>query len=581
MKMLKKYAYMLMLAVAAIGFTACTEDGEYSPATAEDGTRVFFSNEATTEFVVENTTSSVAVTVLRNTTEGALEASVSASFGSNDYASLFTVAPTVVFNDGANAADVTISFDRSKLAGGASYEITVNLVDETLFSNFGAASQTITISVPEPYVLLGKGWYRDDIYASGYSNVECQEWQVEIYENTNTPGYIYLKDPYKGHPNVSNFKKVYDDVYFAINVAYGGNEGVAMIPVQFIGIDVSGDGRMQVGTAQLGTFKDGVITFPTKGLVVAEEFYNNGAWYNNANNHGMFRVVMPGIEITDYAMSVAYGGMTVAADNKTTEAVFKGTYGADVASFKYVFFKDDVTAYADQIAAGVADGSYEIDGEIEVEMGLDEEKRVFTFTDGGELEAPGSYTVAVIPCNADGELQTAEVAVASFYYAGVGAELPECKLQVKLLPYTIAYEPTAELNDSNSMICLLAGEELKTVAFGLFATATYEGYVAQGYPLEAFVDPVEDAISADALAYANDGGVPFIFKGNLPAATSFTAVAYGMNTYGSEVYLASEPLSTTAAAAAVASVTQPLQGKGMLKSLARQAIEVKWVEKKL
>ena len=488
MKMLKKYAYMLMLAVAAIGFTACTEDGEYSPATAEDGTRVFFSNEATTEFTVENTTSSVAVTVLRNTTEGALEASVSASFGSNDYASLFTVPSTILFEEGSNEAMVTISFEYSKLSPGSSYEVTINLVDETIASNYGAASQTITIVVPEPFVLLGTGVYRDDLVPSIFDVGGYPEYEVEVYENTNNPGFIYIKNPYgKNYPvKASNFVAFPEDVFFAIDAR---NPEAVVIPEQPLGLTVTqyGDIWVRMYGNNVGTYKDGIITFAAKTMEQAMTLYQGGSYdYLWGCADGMFRLVMPGIELTDYAMEVAYNGMSVAADNKTTEALFKGTYGADVASFKYYFVEDDVTAAAAQIAAAIEAGELEADGEVELETGLDEEDRVFEFSDGGVLEAPGKYTVVVVPCNADGEMQPAELALAAFYYAGVGAsEVPAATVKAKLFPVSVLYgsAAAAQYPDHTSIAPLAVGANVASARYGLVSGLTLNGDLegADGY----------------------------------------------------------------------------------------------------
>lgn len=475
--MLKKYVYMLTLLAAAFGFAACTEDGDYSPANAEDGARVFFSQEATTDFTLTATTASVDVPVIRNTTEGVLEASISATFGSSDYASLFTVPSTILFEEGKNEATVTISFDRSKLADGASYEITINLVDETIFSNYGAASQKITLTIPEPYVYLGTGLYREDIVTTFFSfngDEPNPEWEVEIYENTKNPGFLYLKNGLtKDSPVQEPGDYVEEDVYFTIDVR---DPNKVQIPQQALGFDW-GYGMFYARSIVDGTFKDGVITFPAKGLVVAMLNYNNGGFYYS-NSAGMFRVVMPGIEITDYAMEVAYNGMSVAADNKTTEALFKGTYGADVASFKYYFVEDDVTDAAAQIPAAIEAGALEADGEVELETGLDEEDRVFEFSDGGVLEAPGNYTVVVVPCNADGEMQPAELALAAFYYAGIGAsELPAATVKAKLFPVSVLYGSAvaAQYPDHTSIAPLAMGENVASARYGLVSGLTLNG----------------------------------------------------------------------------------------------------------
>lgn len=572
MKSLKIFFLAALVALAG-AFTACTEDHDWNAGPVEEGAKVYFSNENASSVKVDNTMSSIDLTVMRTETEGILEVSVAPEINP-DYASLFTVEPTLIFADGVAEGTVKVSFDYSKLQGGKTYEVAVKIVDETLHSSYAYASQTVSIIVPEPYVLLGKGLYRDDIYASAYKNVTPAEWEVEIYENLNNPGFIYLKDPYLNHPSVEKFKAVYEGVWFAIQ--YKGTQ--ALIPEQKIGIDVSGDGQMIVGTAKLGTFIDGVITFPVKGLVVAEENYNGGAWFANANANGMFRVVMPGVEVTDYAMEVAYNGMSVAADNKTTEALFKGTYGADVASFKYYFFEDDVTAAAAQIAAAIEAGALEADGEVELETGLDEEDRVFEFSDKGELEAPGKYTVVVVPCNADGEMQLADMAGAAFYYAGVGAsEIPAPTVMAKLFPVSVLYGAAlaAQYPDHTAIAPLALAENAASARVGLITglslSADLEG--AEGYECLDYIcgeigatpDQFLEPLDEEDLAALNDPemGWATIFI-NLPSNKNVAFFIEVANEAGeTAIYVTGG--KTAADPAAPTAATVPATGSGVLK----------------
>lgn len=577
---MRKIFGLLAAFVLAAGFTACEGDNvDYNPAKPLEGTQVYFATDAPTAFKVDATSTSVAATVSRSDAEGALEVSISATIDT-EYASLFTVAPTALFADGETTAAVQISFDRSKLVDGASYVITLSVVDESLHTPYAPTTQVFTITVPEPYVLLGVGLFGEDLLASGYG-LPTEQFAVEIYENLNTPGYIYLKDPYKNHSLAAQFAALYENVYVAINVAYGGEAGVAMIPVQKWGVDATGDGQLIVGTSQLGTYKDGMITFPKNGLLVAEELYNNGEWYSYGNTSGEFFVAMPGVELTDYAMTVAYGGMQVEADNTTVSAVLNGTYGADVASMRYAYFDGDVTGAAAQAAEIIIAAAEEEVGVKKFEQGLDEEDRVFSIVES-ELVAPAVYTVFCVPYNAAGEPQAAATAAVSFYFPGMGGvEAPECEFACALFPFSAGYEPTAEENDSNAILFGLAGVDITAASYALYATDSYEGFIAEGYPLEAFVDPDpagRDAVPAEYVPYINsEYGLMGTYT-DLPAGTSFTLVAYGKNMYGSETYVASEPLSTAATYEAAAAAQKTLVGEGMLKSL-ENGLKIQWKER--
>lgn len=578
MKSLKIFFLAALVALAGV-FTACTEDSDWNAGPQEDGLRVFFSNENASSVEVDNTMSSIDLVVMRTETEGVMEVSVASTIDP-EYASLFTVDQTLLFEDGAAEGVVKIAFDYNKLTAGKTYEVAVNIVDETLHSNYANPSQTVSIVVPEPYVLLGKGLFREDMVFTLWTGSNSDFFEVEIYENTNYPGYIFLKNVYtKAFPFEALFelygKEISasypeEDCYFVIDAS---NPDKVIIPTQKIGLTLSTYGEIIIGMISAagvgtiddcaGTFKDGVITFPTKGLVIQD---SDGASYSNTK--GAFMLCMPGVEATDYAMEVAYNGMTVAADNKTTEAVFKGTYGADVASFKYVFFNDDVTAFADEIAAGVADGTFEADGEVEVEAGLDEEMRVFSFTDKGVLEAPGQYTVAVIPCNADGELQVGGVAAAAFYYAGIGAaEVPAMEM-VGYCDSFLTYFPSYAgqgYDETNALAWILKGGNKEVSALGLagfWPSAAIDNVIAQGATLKAiYAGNGGKALDQSYVAEMNTYGFTYDGITGLPADTAISGIGYGKNKYGSEIYVRID--GKTAAAAANSAAAAMIKGKGV------------------
>lgn len=576
MKMLKKYVYMLTLAAAAFGFAGCTEDGEYSPAVAEDGARVFFSKDASSTYVVEKTSTSVTVPVLRSETEGALEASINASFGSSDYASFFTVQQTVVFNDGANSTDVKISFDRSKLADGASYSITLNVVDEMLHTNFGASSQTITISVPEPYVLLGTGLWRDDLITGIFTAVKPSEYEVEVYENTNYPGNLYLKNVYTSlFPYNEPGDYVTGDYYLRINVE---DPNEVFLPTQELGLNW-GYGMISVGTVVAGTLKNGILTFPAQAFYLAMADYNGGNWSFYGNPNGLLRLVMPGASVTDYSMTVTYGGMQVEADNTTVSAVLNGTYGADVASMRYAYFDGDVTGAAAQAAEIIIAAAEEEVGVKKFEQGLGEEDRVFSILES-ELVAPAVYTVFCVPYNAAGEPQAAATAAVSFYFPGMGGqELPECELVCGVFPFSWLYpaEYHSAYPDSSTLAAIIAGVDIASCRYGFItglhlADLGFEGDVAgetavavQDFVTEALgVSSTDDwmqALGAEEIAYINsENGLDVFFDG-LPAEMSCTLFVEGKNSYGKSQVYASSGATTAEGVQA-----EPMAQKGSVKA---------------
>lgn len=569
MKSLKIFFLAALVAVAGV-FTACTEDGDWSVGKPEKGTRVFFSNENTTSVTASADATSVPVTIARNETVGALEVSVSATFGSNDYASFFTVPQTVIFNDGMATATVTIDYDYSKLVGGESYDITLTVVDETLHTNYGYAEQTITVVCPEPYVLLGKAVMREDILTTffSYSGDANPEWEVEAYEHLNYPGYIFLKNAYtSAFPMNEPGDYVEEDVYFRIDVSDPNN---VQIPQQLMGNDW-GYGAFVTQSIVPGTLKDGVITFPAKGLVIAMLEYNNASFYYS-NNAGMFRVLLPGAVVTDYAMSVAYGGMQVAADNTTVSAVLNGTYGADVASMRYAFFEGDVAGAAAQAAEIIIAAAEEEVGVMEFEQGLEADDRVFSFLEG-KLAAPGQYTVFCVPYNAAGEPVAAETAAASFYFPGMGgAEIPECEVMAMLVPFSWLYpDYVAQYPDSSTLGAVAVGVDIAACKYSFITGLGLEADLAGQDAIDVVdyvcsvlgktKDQIFYAFSADDIAEINsEYGMAFYFD-ELPAETPCTLFVEATNSYGK-----SQMLATSCATTAEGVQAEPMEQKNAAKA---------------
>lgn len=567
MKSLKIFFLAALVALAG-AFTACTEDGNWSAGDVEKGTRVYFSNENAASVKATADATSVAVTLGRNETVGALEVSVSATFGSNDYASFFTVPQTVIFNDGMETATINIGYDFSKLVGGQSYDITLSLVDETLHSNYGYAEQTITVVCPEPYVLLGTATMREDILTTffSYSGTANPEWEVEAYEHLNYPGYIFLKNAYtSAFPANEPGDYVEEDVYFTIDARDPNN---VQIPQQKMGHDW-GYGAFVTQSIAPGTLKNGVITFPASGLVIAMLGYNDGGFYYS-NLDGMFRVVLPGAVLTDYTMTVEYGGMQVAADNTTVSAVLKGTYGADVASMRYAFFDGDVTAAAASAADIIVNAAEEEVSVMEFKQGLEEADRVFSVVESN-LVAPGVYTIFCVPYNAAGEPQVGETATVSFYYPGVGAnEAPECELAGGLY-YVSQLLPdySASFPDSTCLLWLIEGTDIKEVVLaGCFTTASLDQVIAENVAegmteaevIEALVGASGEALDESYLSEMATYGYTFDVATGLTPDTGWSMLAKGTNVYGSTKLIRLDGKTTAEGTTAAA-----VKGAGVLK----------------
>lgn len=538
MKSLKIFFLSALVATAGL-FTACTEDSDWSAGELAEGPQAYFSADVQTSYTIGAEDTSVTLPVMRVETAGALDVPVLATVA-EEHAGLFTVPATVAFGDGQNTTNLVVSFDYAELTPGSTYEVALTLDDPTLTTPYGNSQLTVTIAVPEPYVLIGKALYRDDIVPSAYNLGGFPEYYVEVYENTNMPGYIFMKNAYTKVYPVSGLAAIAsEDVYTAINIA---DPNKVVIPVQDLGVDVAGDGNMIVGTAAYGTLKNNIITFPVKGLLIAETGYNDGAWFTNGNASGMFRLALPGAVLTDFTMEAQYAGFRAWVDGSTFPIVAVASEeDTDVAAVAYSFVEGDITAdYAAEVEAIVADkANYVALGEAD-EDGL----RFAECVSPESLEGAKVYTCVIVPYDADGNAAAESAIAISFYFPGLGAtEVPECQVAASfyyvsdLLPdYSDAYP------DTTSLIWLIEGVEMKEVVLaGFFQTAQidsmYQQYVASGAMTEdefygVLIDQYGNALPADYMEKMDTYGYTFDIVTELNPGTSYTGLVLATNIYG-------------------------------------------------
>lgn len=565
MKNLKIFFLSALVATAGL-FTACTEDNDWAAGELAEGPQAYFSADVQTSYTVGAEDTSVTLPVLRIDEAGALDVPVLLTVAEEN-AGLFTAPSSVVFNDGEKSASVAVSFDYAALTPGSSYAVQLTLDDPTMTTPYGNSQVTLTIVVPEPYVLLGKALYRDDIVPSAYNLGGFPEYYVEVYENTNMPGYIFMKNAYtKVYPVTGLAAIASEDVYTAIHIA---DPTKVLIPKQDLGVDVGGDGNMIIGTAAYGKLEDKIITFPVEGLLIAETNYKDGAWFAYGNAHGMFRLALPGAVLTDFSMEAAYSGFRAMNTGETFPIVAVAT-GADtdVAGAAYTFVAGDVsddfaTVAAELVAAeeqdyvefSEADGDYRY-AECQSSVSLE----------GGQV-----YTCVLVPYDANDEAQVEDAIAVAFYFPGVGAtDAPECEVSAgmyyvsRLLPDYASQYP-----DTTSLIWMIEGVELKEIVLaGFFLTAQidqmYETYVTSGQMTEEvfydtliaqYGDVLPDVYMDEMAEY----GYTFDIVAELDPGTGYTGLVKATNIYGSVGYARMDGVTKTAEADVAT-----LNGKGAL-----------------
>lgn len=536
-----KYLFLTALVATAGLFTACSSDDDFTPGPEAEGIQVYFPSEAPTAYTITGDMASIEVEVMRAATDEAAEVPVRATIDA-DYAAAFTVADYVLFEAGENKAMLNIAFDRTKLTEGSSYDIALVLDDETMTTPYGAASLNLTLTLPEPYVLLGTALYREDVITTLF-DVENVEMEVEVYENTNRPGYIFLKNVYTEAYPYTNPKNIYaeGDHYLAVNIA---DPNEVIIPKQTLGMTLNREyGEFFMGTIEPGTLVNGVITFPVKGLAFGMLLYNDGGAYY-ANLDGLFRICLPGAVLTDYSLEAAYDGFRVGPDNTTAYPALRVAYGEDVAAVKYVIVEGDITADYAAAVAGIADGSIE---STEVKVSGDGEMEIIS----EEAFEAGVYTAVVVPTDAEGAAQAADAVAVSFYFSGVGAaEVPECDIQCALVPYSALFDDN-DYTDANAIGYIIKGTEIKSVKMGLFPTASINGLLQQGATLEQIaIANCKNDLHPSLLAELQQNGITGNAFIDLPADMNVTLIIYAENVYGKKAAVAASGKTAAEAASA-------------------------------
>lgn len=539
MKNLKIFL-LAALAVAAGFFTACSDD-DFAAGPLADGAQIYFPESIPSEYSIGDDVTSIVIPVNRIVKDQAQTVSILG----DDQSGLFTIPSAVSFAAGASSAELVVTFDRTALEDGVEYPLAFLINDEENTTPYGNATLSITV-VPWPWEYLGKGFYRDDWMITGFGG-DPIELEVDIYESKSKKGVYMIEELFGWTYMTEGFQATQAELseqfsYTPTNIVIDASNPEAVILAdQWSGIheSVNGYGDMWIGMDSddaVGKMENKIITFPAKGLLMIM-MGTKKAYY--ANNNGLFRIMLPGAEVTDYTLAVEYDSMRVEADGETASAVVSFTYGADVTGIKYVVVAGSVSEeQAAQYAAAIADGSAE---EVN-EVGIDGSGSA---TEKFELSESGAYSVVAVAYDKAGQPLAGDYAVATFFFPGVGGgAAPECDFSVELGAFSeIMPDYSSLYPDTSSLGYVFKGSEIATVKYALYKTSYVESVLADGGTLEELVDE-EDADSEVVEILASEGVYKNGFIG-LNSGTSYTLIAKATNVYNKSVVV-SDTRSTAA-----------------------------------
>jgi hypothetical protein len=437
-----------------------------------------------------------------------------------EYASIFNVPATANFETGKKSTSVVITFDGAQLTDGAKYQITLKVGDD-VSTPYGKNQTTLNISVPEPYVLLGKGLFREDLM-TGIFDVENLEYEVEIYENLNTPGLLYVKNVYTSlyaYNDPGDY--VTEDKYLVINVQ---DPNDVFLPQQELGLDW-GYGAVKVATVAAGTLADNIITFPAKSFYLAMANYKDGAWSFYGNPNGLFRLCLPGAVLTDFSLNLTYSGIRAGADN-SIRPVVDATFGADVAEIQYAVVPGNVQYDDEAIAAaiaGMADESI-VSATVAAVDANEEDEVLSVELVAAEAVESGIHTMVAVPFDAEGNAQVADAAAVAFFANGVNPDVPEVDFKAAVMSANELFAMFGEeggFSDSDSMAWFATGSNISAWKQLTASAAAVQGLLDKGVTLEQIV--LANGSDWD-LNYINNDGYDYNYYEGLAPETSYMVI---------------------------------------------------------
>lgn len=542
-----KLLYLLIAFVAAAFATSCTESDEFAPGEPGNGAQVYFSNENATSYNLSDEDTSIELVVNRIVADEAQTISILSDVAAES-ASLFTIPNSVAFAAGEKSTKLTIGVDVASLVDNISYAIELLINDENNTTPYGQSSFSISVA-RWPWELFdsessdinkSKGKLRDDFFSSMFNVNSFAEVDVVVYKHKSQEGIYMIPNPWGPEMIGELFGMTAADVE-AEGVCRNANLTIdcsnpdeVIIPLQEVGVNINGEyGWIMIGTFEAGKLENGVITFPADGLAMRFPDYNGGSNFR-VNSDGMFRILLPGAEVTDYSLAAEYDGMKVEADGETASAIINFTYGADVTGIDYIVAAGNLSeADVETAAASIIDGTAE-----NVNKVASLAANGSTVSEKFALETSGMYTVVAVALDKAGKPTAKGIASTNFFFPGMGgATAPDCELEI-LLGYVSEYwsEMSSELPDETSLFYEIGGKEYTALKTYINKTDVING---SGMTPEEIVDEYGRDASKPSqegqpsiMDYINERGFYGSAYINLAPGTSYTFIVKATNAYG-------------------------------------------------
>lgn len=400
--------FLGILSALCFSLGACTDEVEYAGATPQDATQAYFPTNLPSQIDLADDAVTFSVEVSRMEAGSELTVNLKKS---GDDKSLFTVPATVTFAADAKTASIAIGYVADKFELDTYMPLTISIDSESV-NPYSSSSYSFAAGIPAPYTTVGMVNFRDD-YLSVFKGITPQTYQVELQENSVTPGLYRLVNPYQKNPYAA--EGIYDtskNYYLTIDAT--DPECVYIPSGQPLGLTLSEDGMMiaysyagylldsgeskEKVKAQgvFGTLKDKIITFPIKSLLVA---FGDGEDLYWGNNNGAFALAIdPKVQFKDYDLSAECSNISIDMAGNAS-IVGNIQWGADIAYARIAVVEAKM---ANEAIDGILDGS------------IESVKQTAT----GKFEIPFSATgkLAVVAIGFDGEGKAQAAFATEFTY---------------------------------------------------------------------------------------------------------------------------------------------------------------------
>jgi hypothetical protein len=556
MKNLKMIYSLLVVLVAGL-FGACAND-PYTPGEVPVGPQVCISNENYTTFNItgEAGEESPAITFTRIVTDEKLEVRVLSNASSYKVSEeseelIFSIPENVVFEKGEKTAQLVITVSHPEaLVEDTVYSLNFSIAEDTLTTPYGASEWTLDVKLFPWEVYKNNdaefGKFRGGDAFTGLYDVETvmAECDVVVYKHKSKEGMYLVYDPWIdvlvptfGYANKEEAEGevAHTTAHLVINCV---DPTKCYIEQQKMGIDVGGSvGEFMIASdyhpetkknGLAGTLEEGVLTFPKGGILFGATAKDMGKMYA-ANASGAFRLVLPGCEAVDYALTVKFQGMEVTPGNKEIFVKFDFTHGADITGIKYYFAQGNVVANPAEAVAALINGTAQDIRHIE-EIGAGATSIKTT------IAQSEVYTIIAAPMDKNGALVEKFVAMESFFYSGIGdTGSHPCDLTVEAGKYSEFPEKVedAEVADHNALGYTLKGKNIKTLYIGAVKNSVLtEAEKAADFSHKQFlIDEGAVALTTEELKSVNsEAGFNGVCT-DLEADSDYTVLVYAVNDY--------------------------------------------------